>query len=70
MAVRHVVNINNCSQLLTDGEKIYLSSKGRNEFLPNREMLLGYQHWFRLTTTILSKVTLVMLLSFMDHCKP
>ena len=41
--LRRVCNINNCAQLITDadGERIYLSSKGRNEFICHREMRLG-----------------------------
>lgn len=39
---RKQFNINNCAQLLTDRKGIYLCSKGRNEFLCHREMLLVF----------------------------
>ena len=41
MFVRHKFSINNCVECITDGTQLFMTSRGKNQFLQYRELSLG-----------------------------
>ena len=58
LSFRLKININNTAELLTcgDGSAIYVTSKGKNDFVAHRELLLSRTPWCQTIMFILRNI--------------